>query len=467
MKNILTTALLMAMLGSIGCSKLVEVKSPVTTFDADKVYNRDANAIATMTGIYQILAGDYEFAQGQNSLAMYAGLSADELVTYDGFNELTMAAYKNNFLPDKGTAPFWGRMYTYLYYCNAAIIGCGKSTTLTPEVKTRVIGEAKFMRAFLYFYLVNLWGDVPLITGTNYEENRMMAKSPAADVYKQIVADLKDAQEALTEEYLLSDLKTVTTERIRPNKQVATALLARVYLYTGEYALAETAATALLSQQARFDTVALSEAFLKNTKEAIWQFQAISPYVDTYEARAFIFDSIPNGGQWVSLSNFLLEDFEPGDRRRDEWVRETNSSQGHYYHAFKYKNKEPLQTEALTVFRISEQYLIRAEARAQASDFDGAMADLNVLRKRAGLAPLSVASKEDALDAVMQERRIELFSEWGHRWLDLKRTGRVDAVMAEVAPAKGATWAPYKAFYPIQGAELINAPNLEQTEGYN
>jgi hypothetical protein len=69
--------------------------------------------------------------------------------------------------------------------------------------------------------------------------------------------------------------------------------------------------------------------------------------------------------------------------------------------------------------------------------------------------------------AIEQERRIELFSEWGHRWLDLKRTNRVDAVMGVVTPIKGGgTWQSYKQLYPIPQGDIDKSYSLTQNPGY-
>lgn len=83
------------------------------------------------------------------------------------------------------------------------------------------------------------------------------------------------------------------------------------------------------------------------------------------------------------------------------------------------------------LLRLAEQYLIRAEVRAQREHLAGAIDDLNVIRNRAGITPLLYGkSKADILLAVEKERKLELFGEgYGHRWIDLARTGRIDAVL--------------------------------------
>lgn len=115
------------------------------------------------------------------------------------------------------------------------------------------------------------------------------------------------------------------------------------------------------------------------------------------------------------------------------------------------------------VLRLAEQYLIRAEARAQQNNLAGAAADLNAIRQRAGLEPLpDNLDKAAMLLAVEQERRIELFAEWGHRWFDLRRTGRSLAVLSPIKPDLTAT----DLWYPIPLSAINTNPFLTQNEGY-
>ncbi len=118
------------------------------------------------------------------------------------------------------------------------------------------------------------------------------------------------------------------------------------------------------------------------------------------------------------------------------------------------------------VLRLAEQYLIRAEARAETGDLTGALDDLNVIRSRAGLANSTASTQEEILAAILHERQTELFTEWGHRWLDLKRTGNVDDVMPTVAAEKGGSWETTDQFYPVPLSEIDRNPNLTQTPGY-
>src|SRR4030095_15438141 len=130
---------------------------------------------------------------------------------------------------------------------NAVIEGLQNSSGVSLSIKQELTGEAKFVRAFCNFYLVNLFGDIPLINSTDYKANALAFRTSRDSVYNQITADLLDAQSVLSPDYSYSN-----GERIRPNSWAATALLARVYLYSGNWSGALTQSTAVINQNGLF-----------------------------------------------------------------------------------------------------------------------------------------------------------------------------------------------------------------------
>jgi hypothetical protein len=134
-----------------------------------------------------------------------------------------------------------------------------------------------------------------------------------------------------------------------------------------------------------------------------------------------------------------------------------------YYYPYKYKSLVfGANAEYYTLLRLAEQYLIRAEARAEQGNVSGAQADINVIRNRAGLGNTTAGDQASLLAAVAQERRIELNCEWGHRWLDLKRTGTASAVLG----AEKTTWTATGILWPIPSSEISANSNLVQNAGY-
>jgi hypothetical protein len=118
------------------------------------------------------------------------------------------------------------------------------------------------------------------------------------------------------------------------------------------------------------------------------------------------------------------------------------------------------------ILRLSEQYLIRAEARTRLNKISEAKADLNTIRTRAGLANTTANDENSLLTSILNERQVELFTEWGHRWLDLKRTNKVDVVMSVITPQKGGTWSSNWAWYPLPLYDIQQNSKLVQNSGY-
>lgn len=453
-----------------GCKKLIETDLPIDKNTAETVFSNTGTAAAALNGIYIHLVPS-SFVAGAGGISVNAGLLADELVdNITGLNGL----YRNEAVEPRS---FWVGMYSeYMYRINSLIKGVSASKGIPEGHKRILLGEAKVLRSLIYFNLVNLYGDVPLVLTTDFKTNSDIPRSSTALVYQQMIKDLTEAQQGLPDQYLGGDLGLAQDERVRPNKAAATALLARIYLYLGQWPQAETEASKIINNTAVYGLPVLNAVFLANSREAIWQLQTITypnnPLTIAGDANYFI---PPTGVKpEFTISPYVLNAFESTDARRNAWVRNVTSGGTSYAIPNKYKaGKDRFATnpEYNMVFRLAEQYLIRAEARAQQGKLTGANSaesDLNAIRARAGLTGTTASTQIAMLDAILKERQVELFTEWGHRWYDLKRTGKIDAVMSVVAPVKGATWASYKALLPIPGKEFELNPALRghQNPGY-
>jgi len=451
------------------CEKLLEVDTPPASLLKSQVFADDATAQAAVRGIYSYLMSSYS-VNGFHT-AWRAGLSADEL-TYFGTSNPDIKAFEdyNILADDSNISQYWNYAYTTIYRANNVIENLEASSELSEAAKAQFAGEAKFLRAFLYFYLVNFHGDVPMVTSTDYLTNSKMARTPSETIYQQMITDLNDAIELLPAAY-------PTSGRYRANKAVASALLARVYLYQGKWAEAETTATAVLGNTTDYALVALSGITLPGNKEAIWQIPNFNNNIYTNEGYCF-YGALYNSANQIELrSDFvgtttLPGVFENGDARKAAWVHYDRYYKSHWVQ-FKYRSyttttsiPDGNRKENSTVLRLAEQYLIRAEARAQQNKLSLAIADVDVIRARAGLPLIANTnpgiSKTALLDAIMQERRVELFNEWGHRWFDLKRTGKAMSVLGAMKPGLTAN----DLLYPIPASELNRDPFLEQNPGY-
>lgn len=445
----LLMAILSALLVLTSCKKFVEIDPPKTEIIRDVVFTDDATANAAMLAVYIHVNLDH-FANGWylSDVAYICGKSADEMGNgFDSGEGLEFV--ENDITPvNSRVLGIWRGAYESIYRVNAVLEGLEASSGVSTAVKQQLEGEAKFMRAFNYFYLVNLFGDVPLLTTTDYRVNAVASRSAADDVYKQIIKDLTDAQTLLPADYARWG-----NEKIRPVQSAATALLARVYLYLENWPKAETEATTLINSPL-YTIISLNNVFLKNSNEAIWQFYPSQP---TYNSMHGI---VATGFFYLApLTQYLVSAFETGDNRLTSW----KGNNFGFDFVFKYKaSYSTVPSEYTTNLRLAEQYLIRAEARAQQNNISGAQDDIDKIRNRAGLANTTANTKENLLAAVEQERRVELFAEYGHRWFDLKRWKKATTVLAPIKPK----WQPGDMLFPIPQGEIEKNNKLVQNAGY-
>ncbi|SEA63847.1 RagB/SusD family nutrient uptake outer membrane protein [Pedobacter hartonius] len=460
MKNIkkqLVLFILIIASGNYSCKKFLKIDAPINAATPAELFSNDAIATSAITGIYSKMASFGAFAGGQSSISVLCGLSSDELKshssTLDGF-------YKNEILPSEGKIGLylWAETYNYIYITNATLAGLESSTGISEITKRQLEGEAKFVRAISYFYLVNLFGEVPLNLSTDYRINEKNGNSSKELIYAQIVKDLTEAETLLQSEY-------VTIERIRPNKWAAKALLSRVYLYLEKWDLAAQKSAEVIDQTAMYSLLDnLDNVFLKNSQEAIWQ---LMPTQGSNTQEGIFFNLIATPS-FVSIPPDILPKFDASDLRKTKWINKYSDGSVDYYFPYKYKIRTTVNgqiSEYSMVIRLAELFLIRAEARAQQGQTSLALEDLNKIRKRAGLlTPLIGLDQAQCLSEVAKQRRLELFSEWGHRWFDLKRTKQAASVLA---PLKGPTWQETDALYPIPLDEINRNHNVKQNPGYN
>lgn len=442
------------------CRKLIELPAnPPNQLSANRVFSDSADIVAAVAGVYSDfgLAYTYSPTFGSGAITIYTGLSADELAP--GSNLYAAPIFYNNaILPDNtSNASLWSNGYKSVFDVNICLEGISGSNAISPALKRQLTGELKVTRAFCYFNMVNLWGPIPIVTSTDYKTTQSIPRASKDSVYNFIVSDLSDAVNNLTPAY-------PSAGRARPNLYVAQALLSKVCLYLGRYQQAIDAATAVIASPAYSLEPTLTDVFLDGSTEAIWQLPALGSYYATPEAAAIIPYSSASVPNYV-LSPYLLDAFGTGDQRKTSWTGFTTVGTTDYYYPAKYKNTSPGQQpiEAYMFLRLADILLVRAEALAQNGDVTNALADLNKVRARAGLPAVGTTSPADVLNAILHERQVELFCEWGNRWFDLRRTKTIDAVLGD----EKTSWKPSAALYPIPTAERQANPFLTQNPGYN
>ncbi|MEO7214534.1 MAG: RagB/SusD family nutrient uptake outer membrane protein [Mucilaginibacter sp.] len=444
----LPTIFLLIMCGSVltSCNKFVDAGSPKSELTTDKVFADSTGAAAAVTGVYITLNAN------STGITLPAGLASDELSSSKQGAETEFFA--NNIKPANAlNASLWTVVYQQLYQANACIEGINGSGGLGTLQKERLSAEARGIRAFLLFNLVNLYGPVPLVTMTDYQISRSLPRASADDVYRQILDDLRFAQSKLNKD--APDLR-------RFNYYAATALLARVYLYNKRYEEAASEAGKVIGS-GRFTLMnEPKDVFLAGSKESIWRLVPVVGGRETWEASLFVPSSSGAVPPFV-LSEGLLAGFTANDKRSSQWIAANTVSGRPYAYPFKYKRvlSGGAVTENYTMLRLAEQYLIRSEARANSGDARGAAEDLRVIQQRAN-AQLYTGPAAGLPAAIALERRRELFCEFGHRWFDLKRTGEANAVLGNAKPG----WKPTATLFPVPQPEVDANSALTQNPGY-
>lgn len=441
----------------ISCKKFLEIPPPSYQLVGDNVFTNDGTSTSAITGIYS------EMMLNQNqifnsAITLYGGLYSDEMLYYssserDEFINSKLSQSSHAFL----SSAFWAPAYKHIYAANISIEKLERSANLSPAVMRTLLGEAKFIRAFSFFYLTELFGGIPLTLTSDYKINQALGKSSYAEALEQVVSDLKDAKTLLPEQY-------TDSERIRPNKWTATSLLARVYLHMRKWNEAKTESDEILKSNLYQISTQLNNVFLKQSSETIWQLQPMIPGWNTWEGKEILSET-PGATPTYILRNSLVQSFETGDKRKDHWMTSRIYLGDTVYYPNKYKvygNNVPV-TEYYIVFRLAEIYLIRAEAKFNLGDYKGAISDINILRARAGLELVNILDEKLLINLIVNERRHELFAEWGHRFFDLKRWQLIDVVMGLTKPA---TWNSFRSLWPIPYNQINANPNLIQNPGY-
>jgi len=448
---------LMISLLSISCEDFVEIELPNSQITGEKVFEDVNTAEAALADVYTQLRDNSIFSGNITGVSVLLGNAADELQNFNPGRTDVEGFYNNTILPsDNIISTFWNSSYNLIFACNAIIEGISENDSISSEDQDWLIGQALFLRGFIHFHLLNLFGDIPYIESTDYRINQNVQRVETNMVYAKIITDVKTAIELLPEEYS-------TTLRIIPNKFVGKAFLSRVALYNQQWELAFENSSAVIEQVQLYQlSEDVNTVFLRDSPSTIWQLDVGTPGANTLEGQTFIFNSGPPPS--VALTNTLIESFSEDDLRLENWVRQVGDSISFWYHPNKYKlNSNTVSSEEFSIMiRLAEMHLIRAEANLRVGNIDQALEDLNIIRKRAGLSEIESENPTEISQAIITERRHEFFTELGHRWFDLKRVELADETL-NYKPG----WDDTDVLLPIPESELVVNPNLlPQNPGY-
>ncbi|UOG75411.1 RagB/SusD family nutrient uptake outer membrane protein [Hymenobacter tibetensis] len=392
------------------------------------------------------------------------------------------------------TTAHWRSCYLGIGRANLVLANV-PAITMDEAIKKRSLGEAQFLRALYYFYLVRGYGDVPLITTPPATASAVnnLTRTPAAQIYEQIVTDLQEAANNLPAgPYTGDDIGRAT-------KWAAKGLLAKVYLTQGNLPSAASQALEVIQQSGKLLNPNYADNFnvaRENGPESLFEVQFRASPQEYYDQNGpgFIgngffgargLNTVNTGGYGFNVpEKEFVDGYELNDQRRKVTIWEPGdvypgttivqpqnlpgSPFGYNVRKWFTGKLTPLQYDSplnIPVLRMGEIYLIYAEAAGPTLG----LPYLNRVRRRAFGLPIETPSARDLATtdatafkaAVLRERRYELAFE-NDRWYDLKRTGTLVTTMR----AQGKNVQDFNNLLPIPQSERDVNPNLTQNQGY-
>lgn len=480
MKRLLYIMIVTITISSLGsCRKNFLETNPMQSTAADMAITNLAGARAAGNGLYGMLqsAGLYG-----RTFPVIADLMADNIYLsrrnsnrYQTYDQYTVT------ITDSYASGLWSQLYAVIVNANILI---AKANSISfpasdqPEAD-HLVGEAYTLRAMAHFDLVRLFSQpynysagathpgVPVITNGDYGQVIEPARNTVKEVYDQVIADLKKSIELLP----ATPVGFAASFKGKVTLNAAKALLARVYLYKEDWANAEAMATEVIDSK-KYTLLAnngyVANSRLQNNTETIFEVQYTA--TDNLGSDAMVNFSKQGGSYGDALATENLYNiYTAADVRRGLLLMGKRSGSGGEDPAVQITKFDNTSTylEGIKIIRLAEVYLIRAEARARQGGKDAlAIADLDVIRKRAdAAAAVTTATGNDLINLVLLERRKELFLE-GHRLFDLTRnklsftkyrTGGLEIPVVNTS---------LKTILPIPSSEMNNNKKMEQNEGY-
>ncbi len=375
----------------------------------------------------------------------------------------------------------FGANFVGINRCNQALDILPKLDQANPALRARLAGEAKFLRAFMYFTLVKAYGGVPIVdhlpNPSSAADIKMeLTRKSVAECYSFIESDLTAAIAALPDRTAYS-----ASEKGRASKGAAYALLAKVNLYEKNWQKVVDNCNLVIGYSLVSDYSSQYKLIGENDAESIFEIsgtgstpaKGIQGYSATQGARG------AGGWGWgfntPSLS--LVNAYEPGDVRKaatiifagttlydGRVVPNTVSNPRYNYKAYSSAYTDAWETDTdIKYLRYAEVILMKAEALNELNSTSAAIPLLNQIRNRAGLANTTAASQADVRTAIWKERRVEMAFEHD-RFFDLVRTGQAVAAFA----VDGKTFVTGKnELFPLPQSFITQAAGLStQNPGY-
>ena len=485
MKKIYITMFALSACFFSGCADdYLDVNQTESISTADiELFNNDAGATTFVTAIYSKFL-DWDMTSfGWIGLSSITSDDADkgsspgdtgtdkdvlDALTYNASNPSVESTFNAN--------------YDGINRCNQALNIIPKLDKADANLRARLIGEAKFLRAFMYFTLVKAYGGVPIVDhlpNPTSEQDKIMllTRKTAAEVYAFIESDLNDAIAALPNKSVYS-----ANEKARASKGAAHALLAKVNLYQKNWQKVVDNCNLVTGYSIVPDYAAMFRVAGENGAESIFEINGVGSVpakgIQGYSATQGARGAGGWGWGFNTPSQSLVNAYEVGDVRKNATIifRGTTLYDGrvvpitvenerYNFKAYSSAFTDGWETDVnIKYLRYAEVLLMKAEALNELNQTPAAILLLNQIRNRAGLANTTAVSQGDVKTAIWKERRVEMAFEHD-RFFDLVRTGQAAAAFA----VDGKTFTVGKnELFPIPDSFIRQAAGLSsQNPGYN
>ncbi len=444
MKIKIILALLLAILYTSCSEDFLDIPSQ-ESLTTSVYFQTEADFESAVNGIYAPLRGWFN---GVSNSLLVGDIHSDNAryTLNPGYRATQNVETPADFIPEATMwSGYWNTFYQWISRCNQ-VIGYIDDADFDATAKENLKGQALFLRAYSYFWLLRLYGDVVLnLEPVTTLDQTSLPLSSEAEVKAQIISDVTDAAGML--------LGKASQEAGRVTKGTAYMLLADVHMWYSEWAEAESALNNITGYSLMDNYSDIYNPGNKNNAESIWEIQFSSQsadYASTVVYRMFPYPSTadvvaeytgvsnPNalteGEQYFVPTPELINAYEDGDERYDATISFLDDANGwNLPMCIKYLHPHSTYQQAdenIPVYRYAEVLLFLAEAiNEQGGSITEVQAYLNQVRNRAGLGNTTASTQAELRDAIMNERQVELAFE-GKRWWDLVRTGTMQAVIS-------------------------------------
>lgn len=445
MKKIQYILLTAISLSTVSCSDFLDQKPDNYISDAAVIQSL-SSAKAALNGAYHDLASSSYY--GGQYFDAGVNLAADN-VTWTGSLNYYYDFDTHQYSAENQLLSYaWYAIYATVNQTNQVI---DKVTVLndgSESERRRIIAEATVIRSLAFFDLARTWGNIPVVKQATSSPTQFdgVKQTKAKDVYQLVVDDVLAIYNDLSE----------SSDRVHVTRSAADAFLARVYLYLEQWDKAEQYASKVIDN-GNYALGTIQDLIdNKETAESIWELAYSSSFTNQ---QSTYWRSPDQGGrhEWgpsKELVQLLADPTVGGDRKA--FYQDFSSAQVPDYFVGTLYHRSTLDDDVI-IFRLAEQYLIRAEARANQQNVSGALSDLNIIRRRANISEIvDVASTQELLNLIADERRVELALE-PHRWFDLIRTGKAESVLGIKT---------YQTIFPIPYNDIQADKDLVQNDNY-